>query len=189
MFDYALSFYLNHEIIFYILLIISVVLEWPITILALSLIAPKLWIWFIEILFFAFLWDFLWDLLHYFVWSFFKWFILKKDFSLIKKVENKLKNNSLFDKLIVIKYTPPITSLWLLYLWFSKIPIKKFIKNDIFLCVFSSIFITSIWYNFWYLFKNNNNFLLFISLIFISFIIFYFILRKVTWYIIKKIYE
>ncbi len=189
MLEYILHFYSDYTLIFYIFLIIAVILEWPITILSLSLVAPKLEIWFFEILLFAFLWDFLWDLLHYFVWRFFKWYIIKKDFKLIKKIEKKLKKHSLFDELIIIKYSPPITSLWLLYLWFSKIPISKFIKNDIFLCIFSSIFITSIWYNFWYLFKDNDNFILFITLVFISFIVFYFILRKFTWYIIKKIYE
>jgi len=53
----------------------------------------------------------------------------------------------------------------------------------------SSFFITIIWYNFWYLFKDNDNFVLFISLVFVSFVIFYFVFRKISKFIIKKIYE
>ena len=189
MLELALHFFNNYTIFFYILLTISVIIEWPIIILWLSLIAPKLWFWFFEILFFAFIWDFWGDLLHYFIWKFFKNKIAKKNFSVIKKIEKKLKKHSLLDKLIVIKYTPPITSIGLLYLWYTKISLKKFIKNDIILSIFSSIFITSIWYNFWNYFKDNNNFGYFIILLFFSFIVFYIFLKLITKYLIKKIYE
>ena len=134
-------------------------------------------------------WDFIWDLLHYIVWRFFKNKILKKDFSLVQKVENKLKWHSLIDKLIVIKYTPPITSLWLLYLWYAKTNFKQFIKAGVIISIISSIFITSIWYNFWYLFKDENDFRYLIILLFLSFVVFYFLLRVITKYLIKKIYE
>jgi len=189
MLDYAIHFYNSYTILFYIFLVIAVILEWPITILALSLLSWKLWIGFFTILIFAFIWDFVWDLLHYIVWRFFKNKILKKDFSLVQKVENKLKWHSLIDKLIVIKYTPPITSLWLLYLWYAKTNFKQFIKAGVIISIISSIFITSIWYNFWYLFKDENDFRYLIILLFLSFVVFYFLLRVITKYLIKKIYE
>ena len=185
MLEYILNFYSEYTIIFYGLLVISVIVEWPIVILALSLVAPKLGIWFFEILFFAFLWDFFGDIILYFFGRFFS----KKDLKLIKKIDKKLKNYSLLDKLIIIKYTPPLTFAWFVYLWYKKIKFKTFLKNIFVLSSLSAFFISIIWYNFWYLFKNNNNFVLFISLVFISFVIFYFIFRKITKYILKKIYE
>lgn len=189
MLDYAINFYNNYALIFYVILVIAVIFEWPIVILALSLLSLKLWIGFFTILVFAFIWDFFWDLLHYTIGRFFRNKVMKKDFSLIKKIEERLKWHSLIDKLIVIKYTPPLTSLWLLYLWYTKIDFKTFVKNDVILCFFSSIFITGIWYNFWYLFKDQNDFKYLIVLLFISFIIFYIVFRTFTKYLIKKIYE
>lgn len=189
MFEYILHFYTNYTVLFYILLTITVILEWPITILALSLVAPTLSINFFIILLFSFLWEFLWDTLHYLFWKFFKTKVLKKDFSIIKKIEERLKWHNLMDKLIVIKYTPPITSLWLLYLWYTKTDFKIFLKKDIVLCLFSAVFITSIWYNFWHLFKNQTDLKYLIILFFLSFIVFYFLFRTFTKYLIKKIYE
>ena len=188
MFDYILHFYETYKILFYFFIILWVIFEWPIIILSLSLIANKIWFNFYEIFFLAFLWDFLWDLLHFLFAKFFRK-KLKKDFSIIEKLNKKLEKHSLFDKLLVIKYTPPITSLGLLYLWYSQVSLKKFIKNDIVFNIFSSLFITIIWYNFWSLFKNIDNFWIFISLVFISFVIFYFLFRIITRYFVKKIYD
>lgn len=42
MLEYAMSFYENYTIIFYSLAVIAVILEWPITVLAIStFLAPK----------------------------------------------------------------------------------------------------------------------------------------------------
>lgn len=189
MLDYAIAFYNNHIILFYLLLILTVIIEWPITILAISLVSSRLWIGFLEILFFSFIWDFAWDMIHYIVWKFFKSKILKNDFSLVQKTQERLKGHSLLDKLIVIKYTPPITSIWLIYLWYINTNFKKFLKNDFLLCVFSSIFITSIWYNFWHIFRNQDDFKYLIIGLFLSFVVFYVLLKIFTKYLINKIYE
>ncbi len=189
MFDYIIHLYVTHTIIFYIFLVVLVIIEWPITILTISLLAPKIGINFIEIFILAFIWDFVWDLLYYFAWKFSKNKIIKKDFKVIKKIEDKLKKKSLLDEMIIIKYTPPITSIGLFYLWYINTNLQKFLKNWFFLSTFSAVIVTSIGYNFWYLFKDNNNFLLFITFIFISFVVFYFLFRKLTNFIIKKIYE
>jgi len=149
MLDYILHFYNSYTFFFYLLLIVWVVAEWPIIILGLSLISYKIWFGFYELLFFAFLWDFLWDLLLFLIWKYFSKKFKNKDFSLIKKLNKKLKYHKLLDKLIVIKYTPPITSLGLIYLGFSGISLKKFIKNNIILNIFSSFLITILWYSFW----------------------------------------
>jgi hypothetical protein len=45
----------------------------------------------------------------------------KEDNGYIKRIDNKLKNKSLIDMLIAIKYVPPITSIGLLYLGYKKI--------------------------------------------------------------------
>jgi len=205
MFEYIIHFYESYKIIFYLLLTIGVIFEGPIIILSLSLIASKLKISFWEILFFAFLWDFLWDLLHFLFARFFKNKLKnpsvfqtvlfnfkgsKKDnFSVIKKLEKKLEKHSLFDKLLVIKYTPPISSLGLLYLWYSKLKIKDFIKNDIILNIFSAVLISSTWYFFGKYFVDTNNFVYFIMWLFFAFIVFYFLFKFIKNYLIKKIYD
>jgi membrane protein DedA with SNARE-associated domain len=137
MIDFALNFYNNYIIIFYILLVVAVILEWPITILILSLLSPKFWLSFLFVFFFSFLWEFFWDLLHYFIWRFFKKNIFKdKNYKLLENIEKKIEKRSLLDKLIVIKYTPPITSIWLIYMWFQKINLKKFTKDIVLINIF-----------------------------------------------------
>ncbi len=190
MFDYAFSFYNDYTIIFYFLLFIAVIVEGPITILLFSLVAKKLWVNFFTIFIFAFLWEFIWDLLHYIVWRFFSIDIFKnKKIKVLEKINTQLDKHSLLDKLIVIKYTPPITSIWLIYMWFKKIKLKQFLKYVSIFAIFNGLLITSIWYNLWYLFKDTENFWYFIILLFISLLIFYFLIKNISKFIIKKIYE
>ena len=187
MFDYALSFYDNHLLLFYLFLIIAVILEGPITILAFSLIAVKFKISFFEVLIFSFIWEFFWDLLHYTIWRFFIWNIFKyKNFSILKKIQKKLKNNSLFEQLLVIKYTPIITNIWLLYLWYKKTNLIFFIKTVSIFAIINGIIITSIWFNFWYLFKDTSDFSYFIVLLFLAFLLFYFLIKIISKYVIKN---
>jgi membrane protein DedA with SNARE-associated domain len=188
MLDYALNFYNNYTTIFYILLVVSVIIEGPITILTLSFLAPKFWFSFILIYFFSFIWEFTWDLIHYFIWRYFKKNIFKdKNFKLLEKIENKLKYHSLFDKLIVIKYTPPITSIGLIYLWFQKVKLKRFIQNVVVFSLFNWILITFIWYYFWILFVNNSDLKYIIIWFMLSFLIIYFLSKIIASYFVKKI--
>jgi hypothetical protein len=187
MIDYALSFYNNYTIIFYILLTITVVLEWPITILTIALLAPKFWFSFLLIYLFWFIWEFFWDLAHYFVWRFFEKNLLNnKKYKVFEKIEKKLENHSLFDQIIVIKYIPPITSIWLLYLGFNKTNLITFIKNIIVFALLNSLIITFIWFNFWILIKDKQEFEYIIIWIMISILILYLALKLVTSFIIKK---
>lgn len=187
MLDYVISFYNNYSLIFYILLIIIIVLEGPITIITLTIIAPRLGFWFFMIYIFAFIWEFFWDLLHYFIWRFFKKFFLKnKKFTLFEKIEKKIVYHSLFDKLIFIKYTPPITSIWLIYLWTKKTDIKNFTKYIFLFSLFNSLIISFIWFKFWNIFKNTDNIKYLIIWILFSFLILYFI-TKIVWKIIIDI--
>lgn len=188
MLEYITQFYSNYTLVFYILLVFVVIIEWPISVLWLSLIAPVLNISFFTILIFSFIWDFFWDLLHYATWRFFKTKLFQnKNYGFLEKVNSKLEKHSILNKLIVIKYTPPITSIWLLYLGFIKFDFTKFIKNDAVLCFISSIIISSIGYNFWYLFAwNQNNFEYMIIILFVSLIIIFFILKKIAYFIISK---
>lgn len=191
MLEYAISFYNNYTVIFYLLLITAVVVEWPITILTLSMLAPKLEIPFLVIYVLAFSWEFFWDLLHYVIWRFFKKNILKnKSFKTLEKAEEKLKNHSLFDKLIVIKYTPPITSIWLLYLWFNKTDFKEFSKYILLISLFNWIVISFIWLNFWVFLKDNANLEYILMWIMFSLVILYLSMRviwkTVLWRILKN---
>lgn len=191
MLEYAISFYNNYTIIFYLLLVTAVIVEWPITILTLSMLAPKLEIPFLVIYVLAFSWEFFWDLLHYVIWRFFKKNILKnKSFKTLEKAEEKLKNHSLFDKLIVIKYTPPITSIWLLYLWFNKTDFKEFSKYIFLISLFNWIVISFIWLNFWVFLKDNANLEYILMWIMFSLVILYLSMRviwkTVLWRILKN---
>ena len=187
MIDYALHFYNNYTIIFYVLLTVTVILEWPITILTLALLAPKFWFSFLLIYSFWFIWEFFWDLAHYFVWRFFEKNLLSnKKYKVFEKIEKKLENHSLFDQIIVIKYIPPITSIWLLYLGFNKTNLITFIKNVTIFALLNSLIITFIWFNFWILIKDKQEFEYIIIWIMVSLLILYLTLKIITSFITKK---
>ena len=189
MFDinYAIAFYENYKIIFYLIIFIAVILEWPITVLSLAIFAPKLGIWFPTIFLFAFLWDFLWDSLHFFVWRFVKWIALKnKNFSKAENLFKKIENYSFFDKLIVIKYTPPITSIWLLYMWFTKIWVKEFLLKNWVLCLTSAIILSSIWIFIGEKFADNKNILIYLFIAIWAILITVYFLSKLIIKIVNK---
>jgi len=187
MLEYALTFYNNHFILFYLLLTIAVILEWPITILSLSIVAINFKISFYEVIIFSFIWEFFWDLLHYIIWRFFRVNIFNnKNYSLLIKTEKKLKNHSLFEQLMIIKYTPILTNIWLLYLWFKKTDLFKYIRIISIFALINWIVLTTIWYNFWYLFKGKIDFSYFIIILFLSFIFFYFLIKVGGKYIINR---
>lgn len=185
----------EHFLLFYAVLIVILILEWPITILSISILAPKLWFWFPTIFILSFLWDLLWDLLFFIIWRFI-WvnFFTKNEskkskFDYIKKLEKQLKKHNFLDLLIVIKYTPPITSLGLIYLWFRNYSFKKFIWYSASLICFSSLIITSVWYFFWDKLKDSWNFWELITYFLIAFMIFYFIIKFWTKAIINYIFK
>ena len=189
MFDinYAITFYENYKIIFYLIIFIAVILEWPITVLSLAIFAPKLGIWFPTIFLFAFLWDFLWDSLHFFVWRFVKWIVLKnKNFSKAENLFKKIENYSFFDKLIVIKYTPPITSIWLLYMWFTKIWVKEFLLKNWVLCLSSAIILSSLWIFIGEKFADNKNILIYLFIAIWAILITVYFLSKLIIKIVNK---
>lgn len=189
MFDinYAITFYENYKIIFYLIIFIAVILEWPITVLSLAIFAPKLGIWFPTIFLFAFLWDFLWDSLHFFVWRFVKWIVLKnKNFSKAENLFKKIENYSFFDKLIVIKYTPPITSIWLLYMWFTKIWVKEFLLKNWVLCLSSAIILSSLWIFIGEKFADNKNILIYLFMAIWAILITVYFLSKLIIKIVNK---
>ncbi len=190
MVDYALHFYNNYTLFFYILIIIAVILEWPITVLTLSLFASRIWLSFIFIYIFAFFWEFFWDLLHYFIGRFFKKnFFEDKNFIIFEKFEKKLEHHWLFDKLIVVKYTPPITSIGLIYLWFQKTNIKDFMKNVMILALLDSVLITFVWYNFWKFLIDKNDFKYIIIGMMLSFLIIFILFKLITSYFVKKVLD
>lgn len=189
MFDinYAITFYENYKIIFYLIIFIAVILEWPITVLSLAIFAPKLGIWFPTIFLFAFLWDFLWDSLHFFVWRFVKWIVSKnKNFSKVEKLFKKIENYSFFDKLIIIKYTPPITSIWLLYMWFTKIWVKEFLLKNWVLCLTSAIILSSLWIFIGEKFADNENILIYLFIAIWAILITVYFLSKLIIKIVNK---
>ncbi len=181
MFEYALTFFETYPFISYSLLTIAVILEWPIVILTISFISDKLGFSYFHILLFAFIWDFWGDMLYFLIGRKFRKFVLsRKKIWKIKYIYRKMENYSLFDKLIIIKYTPPITILWLLYLWLSQISIKEFVSKNSILCLMSSLIMSILWYSFWKFFISQKENLEYISLgIWISIIMIYFIIKYI----------
>lgn len=187
MLDYALSFYQNYTIIFYILLIVTVIFEWPITILFLSILSQKFGFSFWFIFFIWFIWEFFWDLLHYVLGRIFhKNISNSKKYEFFEKVKVKLAYHSLFDKIIVIKYIPPITSIWLIYLGLTKVDFYKFVKNVIVFATINSLIITSIWFNFWLLLKDRYDFEYIIIWVMLSLLMLYLTFKLISTYISKK---
>ncbi|MDD2871504.1 MAG: hypothetical protein PHS49_05945 [Candidatus Gracilibacteria bacterium] len=190
MLEYILHFYTNYTILFYILVVIIAIIEGPIIILALSLVAGKLGFSYFLLYSISFLGDFIGDMIHYGVGRFFsKRYENKQEFKILLEVNKKLEGHSLFDKLIVIKYTPPITSIGLIYLGYKEKNIWKFMKNDAGIVIFNALFITAIGYHFGNMFVNNDDFTYFMMLFFFSLALFYIGLKFITKYLIKKIYD
>ncbi len=178
MLDFALQFYSQYQFVFFFLLIIVVILEGPITVLALSVIAPSLGLGFIAVFLFSFLWDFLWDVLHFYFWRFFRGFQSKeKNNTRILRLNSYVDKHSLIDTLILIKYTPPLTSIGLLYLWSYLKKSSRFLILDAWLVTMSSLIITSLWMYFGNTLKNFQNPSYVIAGILFIFIVFYFLIR------------
>lgn len=142
MLEFALWFYQNYFFIFYLLLAIAVLLEWPIVIFTLTMLATKLGISLSMIFFLSIFGDFGGDLLHFLIGKYGRKLIKNKKKRIssgkIRKVKAKVDDYPLLEKLIIIKYTPPITSIGLLYLWSTKLSFKKFCITTLPLCLISS---------------------------------------------------
>lgn len=156
MLDFALWLYNNHHVLFLMIIICTVILEGPITILLLSIAAPTLWLAFWEIFIFSMIGEIWWDVLHYTVGRLSKNAFRKhknQKKSQFQKFEKYERSLSLFEKILIIKYTPPITSIGLLYLGFQHTDFKKFfLYSSIFSLINGTIFV-SLGYFFW-----NKNF-------------------------------
>ena len=205
-FSYIFSFYSEHYAIFMILLLIGVVIEWPVIIFSISLLATKLGFGFWEILAISFWWDIAGDIMYFHIWKYIWYKFINKNNKIksdnsdnIEKIKNdnrsegieeeKVKNKYLakidkaisekhiFETLLMIKYTPPITLIWLMYLWYKKIELKKFILWILPIIVFNSLLITSLWYFFWKYFINTDDFYHTIIYIFCGFGLLYFITK------------
>ncbi len=188
MLEYALHFYNTYTSIFYIILFFAVIFEWPITILTLSIIAPTINISILSVYIFAFIWELLWDTFHYVVWRFYKKnFTKDKKFELFEKIESKIRDESIFEKLLVIKYTPPITSIWLFYLWFQRTNFKKFLLSITIFWLLNSLIITLIWYNFWVYFANQERLEYIVAWVMFWFLLLYLLIRLIRTYFIKNI--
>lgn len=142
MLDYALSRYDQYFVFFYLLLILLLLLEWPITIFTLSLLAPKLNLWPQHLLLLALIGDFGGDLLHFYLGKYGhhlqKLFKRTLNSRTITTLKRNIDRYPLLEKLIIIKYTPPLTSAGLIYLGFSQIKTKDFIRYTFPLCLLSS---------------------------------------------------
>ena len=186
--EFILNFYNSYTLVFYILFLWFVIIEWPITILVLSWFAPTIGMWVISIYIMAFLWEFLWDILHYMFGRLFKINICKnKNFHIFEKIEKKIEHYSLFDQIAVIKYIPPITSIWLIYLWFQKINVKKFLKNVSIFALINSFIFTFIWYFFWKYVSSEQNLKYIIVWLLLAILCLYILVKTIKTYLVTHI--
>lgn len=193
-FNYIFSFHSEHYAIFIILLFIGVVIEWPLIIFSISLLATKLGFGFWEILVISFLWDITGDIMYFHIWKYIWSKFIRKNKNneiidsneakkqetenkYLAKIDKAINENHIFETLLMIKYTPPITLLWLIYLWYKKIKLKKFVIWVLPIVVFNSLLITSLWYFFWKYFVNKDDFYHTIIYIFCGFGLLYFITK------------
>lgn len=160
MFEYAFSFYQNYLPFFFILTIIAVLLEWPIVILTLTLLSGKLGIPISLIIILSLIGDFGGDMLHFYLGKYGNTLLKKLNFKRksekLTRLNKKIKNYPLLEKLIIIKYTPPITSIGLIYLGTTQLPTLEFIKTTLPLCLLSSWLIISIGYFFGEIFTKTQ---------------------------------
>lgn len=160
MLEYALLWYDQYYVFFYALVVLLVLVEWPITILTLTLLAPKLGIGWEELLLLSLVGDFWGDLLHFYVgrygYQIQKFFKIRFDNRKFKKLQTQIDRYPLLEKLIIIKYTPPLTSLGLVYLGFSSVRVWEFIKYTLPLCVLSSVSIVAGGYLFGAFWSDNG---------------------------------
>ena len=177
---------MQYQFIFYILLVVAVVIEWPITIIALSLLAPNLWIGFIFVYIFSFLGDFIWEVAHFYFWRIFQGFKKSKDNDAkIQKLNNFIDSHQLIDTLVLIKYTPPLTSIGLLYLGsYLKKP-YNFLVLDALLVATSSLIITTIWMYFWSTVHQYQHPVYIVAILLFAFALIYFTLRIISHYYLK----
>lgn len=188
MIEFAISFYQDYTILFFAVLIVSVILEWPISIITLSILWPSIGIWYFKIFMISIIWEFIWDLWHYILGRYFKKNVFKeKNYKLIEKVEEKIKNHSIFEKFLIIKYTPPITSIWLIYLGFSKVNFKLFFLNVLLFSVINWVLMTFIWYNIGTYISNTKKIEYIIIWIMLTIVISYFWIKYIWKIIVKRI--
>ena len=130
----------------------------------------------------AIIWDAWGDIIHFLVGKYSKKLISKIPFVSKIKIKNqsflnfyqKIKEYPLLEKLIIIKYTPPLTTPGLLYLWSSELDFYHFLKSTLPLCLISSTLVFSIGV----CFSGRANLTNHISLILIGLGICLFILTK-----------
>ncbi len=142
MLEFALDFFQNHQRRFYALITIAVILEGPIVILTLTSLSESLEIPLFIIFLFAIIGDTGGDILHFFVGRYGKKILNLLPFKIknqhFLKIRKTIEDYPLLEKLIIIKYTPPITSAGLFYLGATSLSFKTFFLTTLPLCLISS---------------------------------------------------
>lgn len=174
----------------YWILVPLMIIEWPIITITLALLSHHLGISFWLLLILSFVWDFMWDVIHYYVGIFSQKKILQyqqKNNKYLAWIDSKIDHKSLLDTLIVVKYFPPITSIGLLYLWFKRTNLTKFMLYDAAIVMVNSIVLVTIWYYFWWYVTSSSNTSYIIAGILISLGAIYFAAKYIRSLIVKHI--
>lgn len=150
MLEYLLDIATTSEGLFYGGILIAVLLEGPMVVLSLTILAGKLNLGFWFLFFLSLFGDFGGDLLHFLLGRYgnklLKYRKLIPKPEKLSQLNEKIKNYPLLEKLIIIKYTPPITTLGLIYLGSTDLQITDFIRNTLPLCTISSLMVLSFGY-------------------------------------------
>lgn len=150
MLEYLLDIATTSEGLFYGGILIAVLLEGPMVVLSLTMLAGKINLGFWFLFFLSLFGDFGGDLLHFLLGRYgnklLKYRKLIPKPEKLSQLNKKIKNYPLLEKLIIIKYTPPITTLGLIYLGSTDLKIADFIRNTLPLCTISSLMVLSFGY-------------------------------------------
>lgn len=119
------QFLIHH---WYTFIFLLAVLEWPIIGFFWAIWAILGYFDIRIIIILSLLWDLIWDSIYYFIWRFSHKVNIKKDNDewFIKKIGELTKNHPI-KAMILVKFTPYMQPPWLIFVWFSKMDLKKFL--------------------------------------------------------------
>jgi len=133
----------------YLYLLILTTIEGPITSFVSAWFAAQ-WVLRIEyVAIIAFLWDIIWDIFLYMIWRLFGKISFLKKFQLFSKEQSFLKrtlDKSPFLYLLVVKFTPYLSTPSLIYAWSKKMKVRLFVIYSFVISIFVKIIYLTLGY-------------------------------------------
>jgi membrane protein DedA with SNARE-associated domain len=178
-------------VLFFLILIIFLIFEGPWVLLILAALAPKLGLSFWHIYLLSVLGDLLGDVMRYGIGRYANNLTYIKQrvekLPTIKLIDEKIENNKLLDVLILVKYSPIVATLGLMYLGYKKIDFKQFLIYVTVMIAIYSFILSFVGYYFGKVFAGTDNFSYFVIGLSVGIIILYFLTRRFSRLLLRKI--